>query len=193
MEIPLGCSIGASICPDEGTDYTTLFTKADQALYEVKQNGKHGFSIFRQKNQDSTEKESCGWSDLRMILGERSRKKGAYVLPFELFTTLYRFLIRFEINYDWGMYMVVFTLSSDTKNASEYVDEFVETEASCLRGSDLITKYGDDKVLTILMKTHQEDYIIPVERVINKWNQTEISKEISLKIEAEKLFLDNDH
>ena len=42
MTIPLGASIGAVTVPDEGTDFLTLYQKADKALYDVKQNGKHG-------------------------------------------------------------------------------------------------------------------------------------------------------
>ena len=42
MTIPLGASIGAVAVPAEGTDFLTLYQKADKALYVVKQNGKHG-------------------------------------------------------------------------------------------------------------------------------------------------------
>ncbi len=188
MEIPLGCSIGAAICPDEGTDYATLFNKADQALNDVKKNGKHGFSIFKEKIEEKEDKESCGWSELRMILGERNIKKGAFVLPFDSFTTMYRYLIRFERNYSWSVSLVVFTLKSDSKPLKDCIDEFIEVEASCLRGSDLITRYSDDEVLTILMKTNEEDYKIPIERVMAKWNETDTSKIATVTIDAERLY-----
>ena len=51
LDIPLGCSIGACICPDEGRDYATLFAKADQALYQVKQNGKHGYAVYEEVDE----------------------------------------------------------------------------------------------------------------------------------------------
>ncbi|WP_029233152.1 GGDEF domain-containing response regulator [Butyrivibrio sp. VCB2006] len=189
MNIPLGCSIGASICPDEGTDYTTLFKKADQALYEVKQNGKHGFFIFKKVEEDNSEKESAGSFEIRKILGEREGQKGAYVIPLDMFTNIYRFLMRFERNYAYGMYFLIFTLKSSQRPVNECVDEFVETLASCLRGSDVITKYGNDKVLTLLMKASEEDYQVPVDRIMGKWNDTQTSKEVEVKIDAEKLFI----
>ncbi len=191
MNIPLGCSIGACICPDEGNDYTMLFNKADQALYEVKQNGKHGFSIYRQNDADKKDNEfHNSTTDIRMILGERAGQKGACVVPLECFTTLYRFLIRFERNYAFGMYFLIFTLSSDKGPIGDYVDKFVEVESSCLRGSDVITKYGEDKVLTMLMKTTSEDYNIPVDRLMKKWNETEGAGDVTVKLDAERIFLE---
>lgn len=52
MTIPLGASIGAVAVPDEGTDFLTLYQKADKALYNVKQNGKHGFAIYGEHQQE---------------------------------------------------------------------------------------------------------------------------------------------
>lgn len=39
-------SIGISVFPYQGTDYETLFKKADKALYSAKANGKNGYRIF---------------------------------------------------------------------------------------------------------------------------------------------------
>ncbi|SFB68028.1 diguanylate cyclase (GGDEF) domain-containing protein [Butyrivibrio sp. YAB3001] len=189
MNIPLGCSIGACICPDEGNDYATLFKKADLALYEVKQNGKHGFSIYKQTAENSSEKEIASSFEIRKILGEREGQKGAYVIPIDMFKNVFRFLIRFERNYAFGVHFLIFTFESSQKPVNECVDEFVETMSSCLRGSDVITKYGSDKALTLLMKASTEDYQIPVDRIMGKWNELQISKESIVKLDAEKLFI----
>lgn len=51
--IPLGVFIGAVMAPDEGNDFLSLYKKADQVLYQVKKNGKHGYiMMYRQKNVD---------------------------------------------------------------------------------------------------------------------------------------------
>ena len=187
MNIPLGCSIGACICPDEGTDYTTLFEKADQALYEVKQHGKHGFSIYKQAKSDVAVREYGNNCEIRMILGERETHKGAYVLPLDTFKSLYRFLVRFERNYAWNMYFTVFTLSSNSLPISQCVDKFMETQAQCLRGSDIITKYGSDKIITILMKATAEEYMIPIDRIMARWKELPMSEEVDISREAERL------
>ncbi len=186
MNIPLGCSIGACICPDEGTDYPTLFSKADKALYEVKQHGKHGFSIYKKADSGISE-DARENSEIRMILGEREAQKGAYVLPLDTFKSLYRFLVRFERNYAWNMYFTVFTLSSKTLPLDQCVDKFLETQTLCLRGSDIVTKYGNDKIITILMKATSEEYMIPIDRIMAKWQELPMSEEVDISIEAERL------
>lgn len=39
-------SIGIAVCPINGTDYETLYEKADRALYYTKENGKNGFTVY---------------------------------------------------------------------------------------------------------------------------------------------------
>ena len=43
----ISASIGVSIAPRDGTDYDTLYQKADEALYETKKRGKNGVTIYR--------------------------------------------------------------------------------------------------------------------------------------------------
>lgn len=45
-EIIISASIGISIFPYHGTEYSELFEKADKALYTAKANGKDGYRIF---------------------------------------------------------------------------------------------------------------------------------------------------
>ena len=48
----IGVSAGAISVPEHGRDYDFLFGKADEALYSVKQNGKHGVCIARGNKND---------------------------------------------------------------------------------------------------------------------------------------------
>lgn len=42
----MSASIGISIAPKDGTDFDTLYEKADAALYRTKQRGKKGYTIY---------------------------------------------------------------------------------------------------------------------------------------------------
>lgn len=44
--VELGCSIGISKCPQDGTDFQNLFQKCDKALYNAKMSGKNQYVIF---------------------------------------------------------------------------------------------------------------------------------------------------
>lgn len=61
--ITLTCSIGASIFPDNGEDYETLFKKADYCLYIAKEKGRDRYVFFRddlhkQSYEDSFSKKN---------------------------------------------------------------------------------------------------------------------------------------
>ena len=48
-EVHVSVSIGASIYPADGTDYETLYKNADKALYQVKENGKNMYALYRKE------------------------------------------------------------------------------------------------------------------------------------------------
>lgn len=43
----ISVSIGVAIAPKAGTDFETIYRKADYALYETKRRGKNGYTIFK--------------------------------------------------------------------------------------------------------------------------------------------------
>lgn len=46
VSIPIRASIGVSHAPDQGTNLDTLIHKADQAMYQIKQDGKNDYAIY---------------------------------------------------------------------------------------------------------------------------------------------------
>ena len=101
--IPLGVSIGVAMIPEHGRDYDSLFALSDTALYSVKQNGKHGFSVFDQMEEMNVDRDG---NDLEheikrivRIVEERNDRDGASILGRESFSIVYRFIIRFYRRY----------------------------------------------------------------------------------------------
>ncbi len=47
LDLQLSCSIGIALCPEHGSNYYELFSKADQALYLAKANGKNSFCFYQ--------------------------------------------------------------------------------------------------------------------------------------------------
>lgn len=45
-EVTISSSIGIAFYPEHGTDFETLYKKADKALYNVKADGKNGYAIY---------------------------------------------------------------------------------------------------------------------------------------------------
>ena len=187
MNIPLGASVGAVVVPDEGTDFLTLYQKADKALYQVKQNGKHGYAIYgkHENFQMDGEAEGKGIGREIAILKERNREKGAMELPSEQFRIIYRFLARAELNYHRENKLVLFTVS-DLENAlsqGEPADVLIEMLHNSLRGSDVITKRSPSTVSVILLEASPIDTNVIIERLLNKWNELDTGMNISYEVE----------
>ncbi|MBQ7584210.1 MAG: diguanylate cyclase [Lachnospiraceae bacterium] len=182
MSIPIGASIGCSIAPKDGSDFLTLFKKADKALYSVKQNGKHGFAIYRESGGGDShgDVDASDLGSAITILSERGQAKGAMVLPMEQFKLIYQFLVRVNSNYQKRIHIVLFTIKSKAKNSdgipsADVISGFRDTMASSLRQSDAITQSGKNKFLVILLKTVPSNAQLVIDRVLGNWSANERS------------------
>ncbi len=187
LRIPLGASVGAVMVPDEGTDFLTIYKKADKALYKVKQDGKHGFSFYHDSPRVGYEEvASSGIASEMAILGERNREKGAYALSYEQFQLIYRFLVRMESNYHKENRLIIFTLKSISGNEKETAyatQRFYDTACSSLRASDVVTQRGKDQVMVLLLEANHIDSKMVIERVITNWQESEEGIELSSEME----------
>lgn len=144
MQIPLGVSVGAVYVPDEGTVFQKLYEKADSALYEVKQRGKHGIAVFSKKDQPEELSAVDGISQMKMILSERNVEPGAYFVEFEAFKKIYQLLSRMSDAYEKGIVLIQFTLTNE-----KLAEEFKEVLIHSLRKRDCVTQRGK-KFLALL-------------------------------------------
>lgn len=182
MGIPLGASIGAVAVPDEGTSFQLLAEKADKALYQVKQNGKHGYAIFREENASENRRYggASAIDGIRMILGERNRQRGAYAVGFENFRTIYRFLIRTIENYHYQTELVLYTLNGD----AEAIERFGESLGRSLRRSDVYTKNGANQYLVLLLEIVEEDMETVLTRIRTNWEQSGMTDRLTVTFET---------
>ncbi|MBQ6442197.1 MAG: diguanylate cyclase [Lachnospiraceae bacterium] len=176
MSIPLGASIGCVFVPDEGKDFDTLFKKADEALYHVKKNGKHGYEIYGSNTGAKIIKEhqATGIAHVFEILSERSEVKGAYTLPFEQFRTVYQFLSRLHLNYKKEIWVVMFSLHQTGTTAlptEEVMEQFLGVIGKSLRASDIVTQNSKNQILAVLNETNRMNSELVVERVLKNWEK----------------------
>ena len=179
MNIPLGASIGCVFVPMSGNDFIELYKKADKALYTTKQNGKHGYSVYTEETNESTEEDGVNISQIEMILGERNIDEGAYVLPFETFRIVYRFLKRTRGIYGKNSCLVIFTMKQHKEGdfkLSQAVDDFFTVARATLRQGDVITQNGKNQFFVILTNADaQRDVNSAVRRIGDRWDRTPAS------------------
>lgn len=174
MNIPLGASIGCVLVPQTGTDFVELYKKADKALYVVKQNGKHGYNIYSEDSQEEKIETVATLAQVEMILGERNKEGGAYVLPLESFRIIYRFLKRTRAGYGKTICIVLLSLkrTADDKKIplQEAGEKFTECLHQTLRRGDIVTQNGTNQFLVLLTNTDAHyDVTRALGRVAENW------------------------
>ena len=178
MNIPLGASIGCAFVPVSGTDFAELYQKADKALYGVKQNGKHGYGIFNENEGEETATvEIANLDQVEMVLNERNPDDGAFVLPFESFRTVYRFLKRTRGVYSKMTCLLVFSLVRHKEgevNLKEVAEQFESVLHKTFRTGDAVTQNSNNQFLVLLTNADAYSSIkSAVQRVSDNWDKME--------------------
>lgn len=175
MNIPLGASIGCVFVPMGGNVFAELYKKADKALYNVKQNGKHGYGIFNDNASDNNSDEVATIAQIEMILGERNPEDGAFVMPFESFRTVYRFLKRTRGVYSKTTCLLTFSIKRHREGGTDLPaagEQFLQTIRTTLRRGDALTQNGNNQFLVLLTNTDAyHDINRVVARISGNWDK----------------------
>ena len=174
-EIPLGVSIGAIYVGSADTDYLDALSLADKALYNVKKNDKHGYSIYKEtQSEDAEGAGAIGLKELSMILAERNIPDSALSLDKEAFISVYRFIMRYLKRYNKNACKLLFTVSTDGEENHEFLsvcDRFFEHVRDHLRKSDLLMRYRKNKVFVFLTDIKEFAISQVVTNIIEKWKR----------------------
>ena len=193
MNIPLGASIGAVFVPMSGNVFPELYKKADKALYTVKQNGKHGYCIY---NDDDTAEEALtevtGIEQAEMILGERNPDDGCFVLPFEAFRNVYRFLKRNRGFYSKMTCLVIFSLKrhkSGSIQMAEAADQFLTVISTTFRQGDAVTQNGNSQFFALMTNADAyRDVKKVTDRIRENWDHVPASTYFTFEYEWKVLY-----
>lgn len=177
----ISVSIGIATAPFDGTDFATLYNKADKSLYFVKQNGKNSYHFFSEEQTMEAKviKHKGTQVDLEHLKGfiqEMGYKKGAYQVEYDGFKKIYRFVSRCISRTGQDVQIVLFTLTDYEGNLPKI--EYLINTMDCLRKSviesirrgDVATDYSSSQLVVILMGSTEEDGKMVANRVINKYN-----------------------
>ena len=106
-----GVSVGAVAVPEYGTEYPELFHMADQALYIVKKNGKHGGRLYCALDQNGgTRSKELNLETITAILEERMEAPNAMWMGRDVFGSIYKYMVRYMDRYHSSAYRVLLTL-----------------------------------------------------------------------------------
>ena len=194
-------SIGISVAPDDGTDMTTLYHRADKALYYVKQNGKDFYHYYKQREDylNSTIENFNSELDmnrLENIIREKNYDSGALRVEYEGFKNIVHFVQRTISRSNQNVWIILFTLTHTgpdkltTEELEVSMNEVERAIVVSLRKGDVTTLYSSFQYVTLLMDTSEEDARNIAQRIITTWQDVCDDKHMSLtynlkNIEAE--------
>ena len=172
MGVPLGCSVGAAFVPQCGHDYDTIKKKADKALYNVKQNGKHGVFIVKDSGENETAGASEGedamqLSGIRTTLGERNEIPGPLEVSYDNIPTVYRYLSRYYDSAATVGGIILFRLEGNF--SEEDSDAFWNMLKNSLRREDLISQQQKGIYITILADTDYDASEVVAGKIMHAW------------------------
>ena len=195
--IPIGISVGAVMVPEQGRDYQTLFQYADQALYFVKQNGKHGYAIYSQNEDKETrdgEDLDYALERISQIVEERNNSGGALLLGPEAFSIVYRFNKRFLKRYGGNAIKLLFELSAadaekeyDEQYIKDAVAQYALVLQKTLRKSDIILQSKQHQFFLLLPELNEHDAPNVIGRIMAEWEKTDYYEYIRVEYAMRRL------
>ncbi|MCR5123154.1 MAG: response regulator [Ruminococcus sp.] len=179
MEIPLGVSIGGVSVPECGREYEKLLSLADKALYNVKQNGKHGAEMYSRERADensaeidSIEKEL---STLSAIFGERNIPNSALRLDKQIFSSVYQYIMRYVMRSHRKACKMLLTIShgseTDPDRYEELCSEFGDHIKNCLRKSDILMRNKHDQYFVLLADIREAAVGAVISNIMGSWKE----------------------
>ena len=121
----------------------TYNEKADKALYKAKHFGKHGCAFYGV--EDFGDLKSKSLSQMQMLLSERDGDLKAYIIDFEQFKAVYRFVSR-QKSYSERVKLLQCTFDTDDDDERE---KFFERLTKSLSRADCMTRYGREQFLIL--------------------------------------------
>lgn len=197
LEQSVTVSIGIAQFPEDGNDFLTLYNAADKALYYVKQNGKRGYHFYqddcRTLAEITREDNLINMTQLKLLINEENRERGAYQVEYEGFTRIYRFVNRCVERTGQNVQVVLFTLSlKPGEKNQQYITsamEMLENNISgLLRRADVATRFSITQFGVILMDANKDNGMIAVNRVLNNFEENGISEHVDLNYEIQDIF-----
>ena len=185
FDIPLGISMGVVMVPEQGREYEKLFAMADGELYRVKQNGKHGYSIYAEDTTEAGDEDSFYKLDrLEKILEERNEKNGALVLGKDSFTVAYRFIMRLYRRYGGSAALLLFDLSPVDEAEGDYmievVQQFGQILEKILRMSDMVMQSSSHGYFALLTECTEPEVLSAIKRIMDAYKELEHSRKVKV-------------
>ena len=166
-------SAGMVMCTPADS-YAAVYSKADKALYHIKQNGKNDCGFY-QEDSDSFGGEATDAGQLVRGIRESGSYKGAMDVEYRQFAKLYEFVSNLDKRFDQSFRLVMITLENAPGEVSS--PEELEKAAFCMeqaicqaiRSVDVMTRYSRRQFLVILLGPDSDGAGTAMDRIFKSY------------------------
>ena len=170
-------SLSGGLCMTvKGDSFAECYSKADKALYYIKQNGKNSYSFYHR-----IEKKEGGVNsgkDLEQV-AKALKKSGNYVGALDLdnreFSKAFEYMANLGERYNHSCHLVMITL--DFVSGNTMYMEKIEKSLECMeisirsniRNVDVCTRYSSMQYLLILMEAGEDNINTVIDRIFGQY------------------------
>lgn len=179
MEIRFA-DISAGICEvNKGDPFEECYSKADKALYYVKQNGKGSYFFYQQMENEESGSAGSG-KDLKMIakaLHDSGKYSGVLNLDYRDFARVFEYMNHLSTRHKYKYHLVMVTMETlpDSAPHIESIEEALECmeHVICkkIRSVDVCTRYSSMQYLIILFETEESKIKDIMERIFTQYRK----------------------
>lgn len=178
IETKASISIGVSRAPSNGSDFLTLYRKADKALRKAKQDGKNCYRLVEEASEAG--KKVVTEADMKIVkdlISERNEPMGAFQVEYDGFTSIYRFISRFCDRQNTNLDILLFTITKkdgsgfDPVTLSEAMYALENSIKVSLRMRDVSTKYSSCQYLVMVVGSKDSKSSFIAERVVRNYER----------------------
>ena len=161
----------------KGEPFEDCYSKADKALYHVKQNGKQGFFFYQQMEQEQKTDQGTG-RDLAMItkaLRESGNYTGALDLDYREFAKIYEYMNHLGERYKYHCYLVMVTMDTTPdyviyiENIERALESMEQAIRQTIRKVDICTRYSSMQYLIILFEADETKIPKVMDRIFTQY------------------------
>lgn len=175
-ETNISVSAGIAMMPADGTDFVTLYNRADKALYHVKRNGKRTYHFYEDKEILAFESlnNQVDLQQIQDMITDKQAYKGVFQIEYEGFTQIYQFIQRSVERSNQKVQMVLFTvraredIGQDHESTGRLIRLMEDTIVYSLRKNDVANRYNNSQYVVLLLDADVKDGEKVAERIINK-------------------------
>lgn len=173
-------SVSVGICEViKGDPFEECYSKADKALYHVKQNGKGSYFFYQQMENEQVADPGTG-KDLALIakaLRDSGNYSGALNLEYREFAKLYEYMKHLGDRYRYQCYLVMVTLETTSnsvmhiENIEQALERMEQAIRKKIRSVDACIRYSSMQYLVILFEADESKISDIMERIFAQYDE----------------------